>query len=226
MAEGAWAVTKDGQVTWCTAPPEKRGKGNCPHVDHQRVEDGETTDEFLSRTAKQQKNVELDVNEEPHEITQDEIDSIASKLDSIVGIKLTEENLNEVLNSLTPDQMQQVTEIGFKAAPMFGLPFSDEDYDQEVINTQMYFANLPDYGIGGNRSSIAQMFDKIGESPMNNGESMDVEHSYKEGLTPNEYFVGLPVRLSLLQNATATAYETQPCYNPSHNAMPRHGRAA
>ena len=39
------ALTVDGQLTFCSATPENRGKGRCNHVGHQ--EDGQTPAEFL-----------------------------------------------------------------------------------------------------------------------------------------------------------------------------------
>lgn len=45
------AITKDGKLTYCTAPPDLRGKGRCNHVAHQ--EDGQTKEEFLFKTIKE-----------------------------------------------------------------------------------------------------------------------------------------------------------------------------
>lgn len=41
------AYTKDGRLTYCTAPPEQRGHGRCNHIFHQK--DGETPKEFTKR---------------------------------------------------------------------------------------------------------------------------------------------------------------------------------
>ena len=41
------AINTNGDITYCTCPPDERGKGRCNHVDHQR--DGETNQEFIER---------------------------------------------------------------------------------------------------------------------------------------------------------------------------------
>lgn len=41
------ALNTNGDMTYCTCPPEMRGKGRCNHIAHQEV--GETTAEFLAR---------------------------------------------------------------------------------------------------------------------------------------------------------------------------------
>ena len=92
------------------------------------------------------------------------------------------------MNGLSPDQLAEITKIGFEAAPMFSLPISDEDLENESIKTQIYFSKLPEYGIAGNAASLAHMFEKVGEAPYNNGETIDIPNSYKHGLTPHEYF--------------------------------------
>ena len=39
------ALTKEGNVTWCTAPEDKRGQGRCNHIAHQKP--GQSIDEFM-----------------------------------------------------------------------------------------------------------------------------------------------------------------------------------
>ena len=41
------ALNEKGELTYCTAPPELRGKGRCNHVGHQ--EDNENVQEFIAR---------------------------------------------------------------------------------------------------------------------------------------------------------------------------------
>lgn len=47
MSKAVLAATIDGRVTYCTCPPEQRGKGRCNHVFHQ--EEGETESQFMER---------------------------------------------------------------------------------------------------------------------------------------------------------------------------------
>ena len=41
------ALNVNGNMTYCTCPPELRGKGRCNHIEHQY--EGETPQEFVSR---------------------------------------------------------------------------------------------------------------------------------------------------------------------------------
>lgn len=47
MAKRVLAMTKDGEITYCSAPEDKRGFGRCNHIMHQ--EDGESVNDFISR---------------------------------------------------------------------------------------------------------------------------------------------------------------------------------
>lgn len=49
------ALTKEGTLTWCVAPPEKIGQGRCNHVAH--INDGETVKEFIERCGHPQDTV-------------------------------------------------------------------------------------------------------------------------------------------------------------------------
>ena len=46
MPKGVLALTTDGRVTYCVAPPEMRGKGRCNHVAHQ--EEGQSPEDFIN----------------------------------------------------------------------------------------------------------------------------------------------------------------------------------
>lgn len=43
------AIKADGTMTYCTCPPERRGKGNCPHIYHQN--EGESVEDFMQRVS-------------------------------------------------------------------------------------------------------------------------------------------------------------------------------
>lgn len=47
MAQKVMALNDKGQLTYCTVPPEERGKGRCNHVDHQQS--GEDINQFVVR---------------------------------------------------------------------------------------------------------------------------------------------------------------------------------
>lgn len=183
------ALGKDGKLSYCSSPPEQRGKGRCPHIAHQEA--GETNEHFLERIqdiqSKIQDGQEYEIDE-AHEITQEEIDDLASQIDEIAGEKLTADNFYDVMGRLTPQQVADITSIAFKASPNFSLPIVDEKYQDENFKTKLYFANLPAYGISGKNEAIEQMFDKIGSVPTLDGEEF-IDHNYQDGLTPHEYFL-------------------------------------
>lgn len=181
------AMNESGQLTYCSVPPEERGRGRCNHVAHQ--EEGQTVEEFVeevnNRIAVEEEKV---LDESPsEEMTTEEIDSYAKKIDEIAGTKVTMENFEEVLASLPPEKIQEITRIGFSVAPEFSLPISDENYEQADEDNNLYFASLPTHGIAGKASAIQQMFDKVGPVPSTNG-VVDIQSNYREGLKPSEYF--------------------------------------
>ena len=190
MAKKVLAINVNGDMTYCSCPPEERGKGRCNHIDHQR--ENESVDAFVKRInenkKKEKENSSKNNIDEPHEITQDEINEIANKIDQIAGEKVTVDNWKEVLQRLTPDQVAQISNLSFEAAPKFSLPISSENYEDQDIQNKLYFTNLPEYGIGGSIDAVKQMFEKIGPTISDDGVK-DIENSYKTGLTPEEYFL-------------------------------------
>lgn len=190
------ALNSQGDLTFCTVSVENRGKGRCNHIEHQN--DGESIEKFVDRISTKQKELSdknsvnyIEKNENGEEvnkkISQEEINDLANKIDKIAGEKITIENYKDKISKLNPDQISEITALSFKAAPVFSLPITDENYNDENMKNKLYFANLPAYGIGGNISSIKQMFEKVGSVPTLD-DDVEIEHSYKEGLTPGEYF--------------------------------------
>ena len=185
------ALNNEGNLTFCTVSVENRGKGRCNHVEHQN--EGESIEKFVERISVKQKELSDKIScdyvetEKNKEVSQDEINILAGKIDKIAGEKITIENYRDKISKLTPEQISEITKLSFEAAPVFSLPITDDHYNDENIKNKLYFANLPAYGISGNMSSIKQMFDKVGAVPTLDGD-VEVEHSYKEGLTPGEYF--------------------------------------
>lgn len=189
MSKGVLALNVNGDITYCVSPPELRGTGRCNHVTHQTEE--ETPEEFINRINFEQDN-EIDksknVGKQAEEIGQDEINALAKEIDRIAGCKVTTENFHEVVKKLTPEQISEIANIGFNAAPIFSLPIREEEYEDQNVKNKLYFTNMYKYGVGGNASAIAQMFVRAGASPTHKGKIEDVESSYAEGLTPDEYF--------------------------------------
>lgn len=209
MAKKVLALNTEGDLTYCSVEPENRGKGRCNHVAHQNP--GESIEDFISRIDEKQKELKMEkpideekVKSENKEISQETINSIAAKIDEIAGQRLDLDNFKSVLNKLGPEEMSQIVKLSFDAAPKFSLPISDERYEDENIKNKLYFANLPAYGIG-NTSAISQMFDKVGDVPVLGGTST-IEHSYEEGLTPEEYFTAqFGARDALINKGVSTS---------------------
>jgi hypothetical protein len=190
------ALNKNGSLTYCTVPPEDRGKGRCDHVLHREL--GQSTDDFIKQVEEYKlkenmidkesnENIEEQKVPKKKEISQKEINNLRDKIEKIAGCEVTENNLFEVLSKLSPEKINQIAKIGFDNAPEFSIPINDDHYNEENAKNKIYFADLPEYGIGGKSSAIKAMFDKVGTIETDHG-YVDIEGNYKQGLTPHEYF--------------------------------------
>lgn len=191
--EFVWAVDENGKPCKCFAKPENRGKRNCNHKFHAKP--GQSSSEFFkehgilkSISLKKKEDFVDDNQSSSKEISQQEIDELANKIDQICGCRVTEENYNEVINSLTPEQLDALNKVGFEAAPSFSLPVTDEEYDEVNIGNKIYFANLPDYKIGGKAKAMKEMFGSIGPVPAYGGEEYEISGNYRDGLSARDYF--------------------------------------
>lgn len=221
MSQKVLAMTVDGEMSFCTAPEELRGVGRCNHIGHQ--EKGESMQEFMDRVGELIREEDhadssrmfqagvlspelQDDVEEANEITQEEIDHYASLIDEIAGQHVTVENFEEIANQLSVDQIDEITRIGAKTAPMFSLPITDENFDEKIQDNRIYFANLAEYGIAGNESAINQIFGSVGEVPKVGGGTIEIKESFLEGITDDEQFhVNLVARDAQISKSVATA---------------------
>lgn len=177
-----WAIDEDGKPCKCTAKPENRGKRNCKHKFHQ--ETGQSTSDFFK-----QHGISVNTKTETvkESVSEQDVNELASKIDEICGTHVTEDNYNEVIQNLSPEQLDNLNKIGFEAAPQFSLPVSDDMYDDVNVSNKIYFAELPDYHIGGKKNAIRDMFGSIGAVP-SYVDDYDVESNYRDGLSQREYF--------------------------------------
>lgn len=205
------ALNVEGNLTYCTAPEDMRGRGRCNHVAHQNP--NEPQEVFLERVSGMiGVNQEEKTNEEETkhldsigEISQEEINKLALVIDGIAGVRVTSENWKDVISELPPEKISQIVSLAFDAAPKFSLPISDENYKEETLSNQLYFANLPEYGIAGNKPSLVQMFEEVGNTPTLDGE-YHIDRSYKEGLTPEQYFMrSFGARAAMIAKNVSTA---------------------
>lgn len=188
MVRKVLAVDESGGLSYCTAAPEDRGRGRCNHVNHQ--EEGQTTAEFVDMVEKmiaQDGENKFDETDAPEQVPQDVVESYADRIDAIAGRRVTMDNFEEVLNTLTPQQIQELNKVGFDAAPEFSLPITDGEYHEKDLENKLHFATLPEYGIAGKMTAIQQMFQGVGEVPSSDG-VVDIKGNYQDGLTPSEYF--------------------------------------
>lgn len=177
-----WAIDEDGKPCKCYAKPENRGKRNCKHRFHQ--EPGESAKDFFEKH-KMRTTPEAPADES---ISQDEIDDYATKIDEICGTHVTPENYAEVIESLTPEQLDSLNKLGFDAAPKFSLPITDESFEEVNLSNKIYFSELPNYGIGGKVKAMNDMFGSVGDVPVYGGETSNISSNYKTGLNSKEYF--------------------------------------
>ena len=205
-----WAVDENGKPCKCYALPENRGKKNCKHQFH--AEPGQSPKEFfkqhsISGIGASVKEEPIPAQEEATEISQEEINQLATRIDEICGTHVTPENYSEVIEKLTPEQLDELSRVGFEAAPQFSLPITDEGYGETNSENKIYFSELPDYKIGGKANAIQSMFGSVGQVPAGQ-ETVDIQGNYRDGLTDEEYFARqFGVRGSL---ATKTTSVSQP----------------
>lgn len=211
MSGKVLALNDRGELTYCSVPPEMRGRGRCNHIDHQRP--GESTNEFIERI---DSNIHIDTDEckveniteenIQYDMSQKEVDKFAAQIDQIAGCKVTPENLNEVLEKLNPEQIRQITKIGFDSAPSFSIPITEEGRYQAQVENNIYFADLPKRGVAGKQTVMDQMFDSIGIVPGAFGQDTNIEGNFKDGLTDDEYFEKLySARGSMISKTVAVA---------------------
>lgn len=174
------ALNVNGDITYCSVPPEMRGKGRCNHVEHQM--ENESVEEFISRIENSRK---IDV---PEVHVEDRVEDLAAQMDAIAGTKLTKENFAQVISKLEPQQIADIAAIGFENAQYFDIPINDEGYQETNWENKIYFSDLATKGISGNKDAIAELFGEIGTVPGHNGEPYEIKNNYKKGLTPEEYF--------------------------------------
>ena len=158
MAQKVLALTKEHTITYCVAPPEKRGRGRCNHIDHQR--DDETIDEFVSRVSIKEDYAEEAVPD--NRITKDEVASLKERLNEIAGCELTEENLNDVINSLPPEKQREMIQIGFANAQYFRNTLDDKEVDEDEIDKLSIKSNMYNYGLGHNQKQLNAAFEEVG----------------------------------------------------------------
>lgn len=206
------AINSEGMMTYCSVPEELQGVGRCNHIKHQK--DGESPAEFIERLSEEDQAIAEDdgsseadaqLLESSHEISQEQIDDYASKIDEICGVRVTEDNWEEVMSSLPPEKIAEINDICFDAAPKFSLPITAEGYGEAEAENRIYFSQLPARGLA-KQSAIMQMFETVGESPVGNGETINIEGNFVEGLTEDEYFSRtLVARDALVSKGVATS---------------------
>lgn len=187
--KGVLALKPDGTMSYCTCPPDQRGKRGCPHIDHRR--DDETDSEFIERV-KDYVVVESEgvakPEEEANPITSDEISQLREKIYEICGRRdVDSSNIKEVLESLPLEKQRQILEIGFEQSQYFGFPITEDNYEEEGLRTQIYFGNMGDFGLGAKQNHIKEILSEIGTTVTEKGPA-EIHNCYKNGLTEEEWW--------------------------------------
>lgn len=103
------AINVNGDITYCTCPPELRGTGRCNHIDHQHP--NETPAEFVARVAEVQKKVE------EHEASDDVLDEAFIPLKGTTvetkPYRMTDEEKEELVQIENKMQLDQNIEGGY-----------------------------------------------------------------------------------------------------------------
>jgi hypothetical protein len=89
------ALTKDGQLTYCTADDEHVGKGSCNYIEHQM--NGESNDDFMKR-----------VNESKQWKNYDEFNSLLHEDDWKTRYTMAERGPLDGINDLVNDENERV----------------------------------------------------------------------------------------------------------------------
>lgn len=110
------ALTKDGKITYCTAPEEMRGKGRCNHIAHQTSE--QSVEDFIS-------SIENSVKTENNEIPDNR--KIARDLISKYG-RIENPNWKEMIESIqNPFVIGKDDDGSYEESELV-------DFNQELIN--------------------------------------------------------------------------------------------
>lgn len=86
------ALNTSGNLTWCSSPEEKRGRGRCNHIAHQNAISGETPQQFLERIDSQKNYLMSQLEESEEFIDQKgtEVETSQLKLTDLDKAKLKE----------------------------------------------------------------------------------------------------------------------------------------
>lgn len=186
------AMTADGRLTYCEAPPDKRGIGRCNHVCHQ--ENGESEEEFAVRAA--QINFEKEQSnptpEEPeiveNKITDEEILGARERLYEILGTRdVTRENLLDLVNELPPDKQHEVFKLGFEYSSYFAFPVDFDRNPDEELAAKISLSNMGNYGLGAKQKHIDMILKEVGDYVTKNG-TVHISGNFKDGLNEDEWW--------------------------------------
>lgn len=190
------AMKSDGSISYCTCPPELRGKGNCNHVAHQ--EEGETEIEFINRVSDQiaEDNGKSDeeiakeeaIKKDQNPISKDDIKALREEIYEICGTRnVTSKNIKEVWGKLSLEQQHRLLEIGFEQSKYFAFPITADNCEEMDIRNKIYFGNMGDFGIGAKKNHIKEILTEIGTTVSEHGE-VEIKGNYKDGLTEEQWW--------------------------------------
>lgn len=101
------ALNTSGNLTWCSSPEDKRGRGRCNHVAHQDTSSGETPQEFLERIEIQKNDLMRRLEE-----SDDFIDQKGTTVETS-QLKLTEEDKLKLVEIRSAADLEANIDGGF-----------------------------------------------------------------------------------------------------------------
>lgn len=156
------ALTVDGRITYCTAPPDKIGMGRCNHVEHQK--DGESVEEFVRRSdhkKTEQSKRSIEEFEIALELLQEKLAKSKNRIEikaiggfALMYHKVNKNRLTMDIDTVTKDYNEKVQQHILEVSKELGLPkdwLNNEnviDNDTEIVEAMIdaYWIKQ-DYGL-------------------------------------------------------------------------------
>ena len=129
------ALNTDGQLTYCTAPEELRGKGRCNHIFHQN--NGESKEDFLKRVSESGNLKDISIVKEPtisSEVRNELLIKLSKDENTTVRVFAAREgiNLEELINDESWAVRAKVAQQGYGLDKLV----NDENADVRAIIAQ------------------------------------------------------------------------------------------
>lgn len=140
MSRGVMAVTTDGRITCCVAPPELRGIGRCNHIEHQK--EGEGPIQFVTRV---NELINQDLFKQPQQ--QDQTEQRTNKYTGSIR-PISRRSINQLLQTEDKDIVLEEIEV-MRDYAVYVLTY---ERDIQVLKN-----DIPNYGDAWYRQKVMEM---------------------------------------------------------------------